>query len=268
MKDVIIPRIGLGTWQNTNPEQCATSVNAALELGYRHIDTAQMYKNEEYVGNGVKQSDVPREDIFLATKIWIDRLDYEGIKQSTERSLKRLQTDYIDLLYVHWPAGKYDAEETMKGFNQLVDEGKIRHIGVSNFTPNLLEEALEISEKPLIANQVETHPLNQQTKLHKFLLKHEMTLVAYSPLARGKVMEIPVLTEIAKKHDASETQVALAWLWSHKDMAAIPKATSKAHIEENLEAVSLELNSEDIGRINALDRNERLVDPAFSPDWD
>ena len=268
MNDAIIPRIGLGTWQNTDPEQCARSVKTALELGYRHVDTAQMYKNEEYVGNGIKQSDVPREDIFLATKVWIDRLDYEGIKQSTEKSLKRLKTDYIDLLYVHWPAGKYDTEETMKGFNQLVDEGKIRHIGASNFTPELLEEALEVSEKPLIANQVETHLLNQQTELHKFLLEHDMTLVAYSPLARGKVLDIPEVTEIAEKYNASETQVALAWLWSHKDVVAIPKATSKVHIKENLEAVTLKLDSEDIEKINSLDRNKRLVDPAFSPDWD
>ncbi|TXT56130.1 MAG: Glyoxal reductase [Candidatus Thorarchaeota archaeon] len=263
----MIPRIGLGTWQNTDPEQCAESVKTALELGYRHIDTAQFYKNEEYVGKGLNQSDVPRGEIILATKVWIDRLGHEDLKKSVDKSLERLDTAYIDLLYVHWPAGKYDPEGTFKAMGELVDEDKIKHIGVSNFTPVLLDEALKVSEYSIIANQVETHPLNQQDEMLKYLQEKDMTLVAYSPLARGNVMDIPELQEIAEKHDVSEAQVSLAWLWSHEKVAAIPKGTSKEHIQENLDAANLRLDNEDIKKIQSIDKEKRLIDPAFAPDW-
>jgi 2,5-diketo-D-gluconate reductase B len=262
-----IPKLGLGTWQNTDPKRCAESVRTALELGYRHIDTAQMYQNEEHVGQGIKQSGVPRADVFLATKVWINNLDYEGVRASTQQSLRKLHTDYIDLLYIHWPAGKYNPEDTLRAFNELREEGMIRNIGVCNFTVPLLEEAMRISDSPIVANQVETHPFLHQDEMGKFLQKHGMTHVAYSPLARGRVLKAPELAEIAEKYNATEAQVSLAWLWSHEGLAAIPKSSNREHLQENFEATNLRLDNEDIKRIGETERKLRIVDPGFSPNW-
>lgn len=158
-----VPAIGLGTWQNTGP-QCADSVVAALDVGYRHVDTAQMYGNEEQVGAGVERSPVPREEVLLATKVLPRNLSRDAVLRSTGENLEKLWTDYVDLLYVHWPSGDYDARETMSAFDQLVDEGKVRHVGVSNFTPDLVEEARRHCDHGVFANQVDRSVLQNTAR--------------------------------------------------------------------------------------------------------
>ena len=177
-------RLGLGTWQNTDPEACANSVETAVEMGYRHVDTAQVYDNEEYVGEGLAAADVDREDVFLATKVWTSQLSYDDVVHSTKESLDKLGVDYVDLLYVHWPANEYDPEDTLPAFDQLYDDGLIRNVGVSNFEPRHLDEAREVLDAPLFANQVEIHPFLPQNELRSYAAENDIELVAYSPLAR------------------------------------------------------------------------------------
>lgn len=264
----VIPGIGLGTWQNTNSGTCAESVKQALDMGYQHIDTAQIYENEEYVGKGINNSDISRKDFFLATKVWINKLGYKDVLSSVETSLEKLDTSYIDLLYVHWPADQYKPEETMKAFNKLVDNGKVKYIGVSNFSPEMVDEAQKHSDAEILANQVEMHPLLQQEEMVNYCQENNIYLVAYSPLARGQVMEIQEIQEIAEKHGATEAQVSLAWLQQKQNVIPIPKASSKKHIRDNLKSTELELDNEDIEKIENISQTQRLVDPDFRKGWD
>ena len=260
-----IPKLGLGTWQNTDGDQCAESVRTALETGYRHVDTAQAYDNEDSVGRGLADADVDREEVFLATKVWKSNLAYDDVLASTEESLDELGVDAVDLLYVHWPAGAYDPEETLRAFDELADDGKIRNVGVSNFTPEQLDEARELTEHGILANQVEMHPLLQQEALQEYAVEHDVYLVAYSPLARGEVANVEEIREIAEKHDASPQQVSLAWLAAKENVVVIPKATSGEHIRDNYGALSLELDDEDVETIDAIETRDRQVDPDFAP---
>ncbi|WP_368276167.1 aldo/keto reductase [Halorussus marinus] len=260
-----MPRLGLGTWQNTEGDQCAESVRTALEAGYRHIDTAQAYDNEESVGEGIAAADVDREDVFLATKIWTSNLAHDDVLSTAEESLDKLGVDYVDLLYVHWPANEYDPEGTLSAFDQLYEEGLIENVGVSNFEPRHLDEAREILDAPVFANQVEMHPLLPQDELVEYGREHDVNLVAYSPLARGEVFDVPEIQDIAEKHDASPAQVSLAWLLQRDGVAAIPKATSEEHILDNWGARDLDLDDEDVAKIESIDTRERQVDPDFGP---
>jgi len=259
-----MPMLGLGTWQNDDPEACATAVATALEAGYRHIDTAQAYGNEEHVGRGIDRADVDREDVFLATKVWIDKLAYDDVLASTEESLRKLGVDAVDLLYVHWPAGEYDPEGTLRAFDELVDAGAVDRVGVSNFEPQQVDEAIDRADAPIVANQVELHPLLPQDELRAHCADRGVEVVAYSPLARGAVFDVPELTEIAEARGVSEAQVSLAWL-REKGVTAIPKATSETHIRDNLASLELDLDAEDIAAIDAIDRTDRRVDPGFAP---
>ncbi|MDS0298197.1 aldo/keto reductase [Halogeometricum sp. S1BR25-6] len=259
-----MPMLGLGTWQNEDPEDCAKAVETALNTGYRHIDTAQAYDNEEHVGEGIENADVPREDVFLATKVWKANLAYDDVLSSTEESLEKLGVDSVDLLYIHWPAGEYDPEETFRALNELYDDGKIDRIGISNFEPENIEEAVEHSDAPIFANQVELHPLLQQEEIRSACEEHDIEVVAYSPLARGNVFDDDVLGEIADDHGVSAAQVSLAWL-REKGVTAIPKATGEDHIQDNWESLGVELDDEQIERIDEMDRNDRQVDPDFAP---
>ncbi|MFB6118391.1 aldo/keto reductase [Halosegnis sp.] len=262
-----MPMLGLGTWENDDLDQCADSVRTALEVGYRHIDTAQIYRNEAGVGDGIAAANVDREDVFLASKVWIDKLSPADVARSTRESLDRLNTDYVDLMYVHWPAGEYAPAETLPAFAELVDDGLVERIGVSNFEPAHLDEAADVLGEQPFANQVEMHPLLPQTELREYAARNDIELVAYSPLARGQVFDVPVLTDIADAHDASAAQVSLAWL-REKGVTAIPKATSEAHIRDNWASLGLDLSAEDIARIDDIDRRDRRVDPDFGPDWE
>ncbi|WP_323173967.1 aldo/keto reductase [Natrialba sp. PRR66] len=259
-----MPMLGLGTWQNDDPEDCTESVRTALEAGYRHIDTAQAYDNEEAVGEGIARANVDREDIFLATKIWISNLSHDDVLETARASIDRLGVDYLDLLYIHWPSRTYDAEETLSAFSELYDEGLIENVGVSNFLPEQVETAVDICDAPIFANQVELHPLLPQEEIRETCEQNDVEVVAYSPLARGDVFEQPTIQDIAAKHDASEAQVSLAWL-REKGVTAIPKATGAEHIQDNWDSLALELEQEDIDAIDAIDETSRQVDPEFGP---
>jgi 2,5-diketo-D-gluconate reductase B len=260
-----MPALGFGTWQNDDPEQCTESVRTALEAGYRHVDTAQAYGNEAAVGAGIDAASVDREDVFLATKVWIDQLAHDDVLASTEASLDRLGTDYLDLLYVHWPADAYDPEGTLSAFEELYDSGAIERIGVSNFEPEHLDVAREAIDAPIFANQVEMHPLLQQRELRAYCADADIELVAYSPLARGNVFDVDVLSDIADDHGVSEAAVSLAWL-REKGVTAIPKATSEDHIRDNWSSLGVDLSADDIERIDGIDERRRLIDPDFGPD--
>ena len=259
-----MPALGIGTWQNEDADQCAESVRTALDLGYRHVDTAQAYRNEDAVGRGIADADVDREDVFLATKVWTSNLGHDDVLESTDDSLDRLGTDHLDLLYVHWPANQYDPEETLQAFAELRDEGKIERIGVSNFEPRHLDEARDVLGELPFANQVEFHPLLPQEDLREYVADEDIELVAYSPLARGEVLDVPEIQAVAEKHGVSEAQVSLAWV-REKGATAIPKATSADHIEDNFASLGVELDDEDVEQIDGIDSRDRQVDPDFGP---
>jgi len=260
-----MPMLGLGTWQNDDPQQCAESVRTALETGYRHIDTAQAYGNEEAVGDGIAAADVPREEVFLATKIHRPHLDYDDVLSKAEECLTELGVDYVDLLYVHWPSHAYDPEETLPAFAELEDRGDVERIGVSNFEPEHVERAAEVLGEYPFANQVELHPLLQQEHLRECAADRGVELVAYSPLARGAVLDHPVVASVAEKHGVSAARVCLAWL-REVGVTAIPKATSESHVRDNWRSLDLELDDDDLERIDAIDETERQIHPDFGPD--
>ena len=261
-----MPVLGLGTWENDDPAQCTESVANALDAGYRHVDTAQIYGNEAAVGEGIAKSDVDREDIFLASKVWIDELAPADVASSTRESLDKLGVDAVDLMYVHWPAGEYEPEETLPAFAELRDDGLIDRIGVSNFEPHHLDAATDVLGETPFANQVEMHPLLRQEELREYTDANGIELVAYSPLARGEILDDPAIVDIAEKHGVSAAQVSLAWL-RETGVTAIPKATGTDHIRDNLASVDLELDDEDVAAIDELGRTDRQLNPDFGPDW-
>jgi 2,5-diketo-D-gluconate reductase B len=260
-----LPPIGLGTYENTDPDACAHAVEYALEIGYRHVDTAEGYDNEQYVGEGIRAASVDREEVFLATKVSPDNLAHDDVIEHARASADRLGVDTIDLLYVHWPIRAYDPDETLSALDELYDEGLIRNVGLSNFLPEQLETAIDRLDAPLFAHQVECHPLLQQDELRRLAREHDHHLVAYSPIAKGSVAEESELQEIAAEHDATPAQVALAWLTSKESVVAIPKSASEGHIEENLAAADFELDEAAIARIDAIDRERREVDFPEAP---
>ncbi len=259
-----IPAIGLGTWENVKQKLCKNAVKTAIEIGYRHIDTAQFYDNEEAVGKGIKASGVAREKLFIASKIWIKNLDHRGVIKSTKESLKRLDVDYLDCIYVHWPAGKYSPEETLPALVQLKEQGLIKNLAVSNFTEELIETALETIDSPIWANQIELHPLLQQPNMQDYLKNKEIYLVAYSPFRHGTILDNPELTALANKYDCSVPRLILAWLVQQENIITIPKASSAEHIKDNFAALEMSLAEEDCQIIETFNRGDRFVDPPFA----
>ncbi|SFS03179.1 2,5-diketo-D-gluconate reductase B [Halomicrobium zhouii] len=262
-----LPPVGIGTWENTGPEECAESVRTALEIGYRHVDTAEAYGNEEHVGEGIARTGIDREEVFLATKVHHEStgLGYDDVTETARASLERLGVDYVDLLYVHWPLGNYDPEDTLSAFDDLVAEGVTRHVGVSNFEPRQVETAMDVLDEPLFANQVEMHPLLQQDDLVSHAQEHDYYLVAYSPLARGDVFDVPEVQDVAAKHGVSEAQVSLAWLRSKENVVAIPKATTEDHVADNWASQNLRLDEEDLTAIDGIEREDRHVEYDEAP---
>jgi len=258
-------RLGYGTYQLEDPEECASGVAHAIDVGYRHVDTAQGYDNEQYVADGIDRTDVDREDLFVATKLSTGNLAYDDAVRTARESRERLGVDSIDLLYVHWPIDTYDPAETIPALDDLVAEGVVENVGLSNFRPDQLDEAIDRLDVPLFAHQVECHPLLQQDELREYARADGHHLVAYSPIARNRVADEPVLQEIAEKHDASPAQVSLAWLLSREAVAPIPKAASREHVAGNWAARDLELDAADLDRIEGLDRGERVVDFDAAP---
>jgi 2,5-diketo-D-gluconate reductase B len=260
-----IPRIGLGTWPMRGAE-CQAAVESALALGYRHIDTAEMYGNEEAVGAALRATGVPREAIFVTTKVWYDKPNGAAIRAGFAACLKRLATPYVDLLLIHWPSPALALADALAGLAALRAAGTARAIGVSNFPAGLLTRAIA-EDHGLACLQVECHALLDQSKLLGLCRAAGMALTAYSPLAKGEAAAHPVLQAIARKHGATGGQVALAWLLAQPGVAMVPKAASAARQAENLGALGLTLDAEDLVAIAALPKDRRFVDPAFAPDW-
>jgi 2,5-diketo-D-gluconate reductase B len=260
---VTIPSIGLGTWR-LRGDQCRLAVLNAIERGYRHIDTAQMYGNEEAVGTGIADASVDRKELFVTTKVWHDNLHHDDLLDAVHGSLERLDVPYVDLLLIHWPDPSVELEESLGAMQELREQNKVKHIGVSNFTPELLDRALEI-EPDLVCNQVEMHPFHSQEAMVEYCQRNDLFLIAYSPLARGNVVDHELLRDIGRKHGRSAAQVTLRWLIQQDNVVAIPKAAPSHLQEENLAATAFELDAEDMQRISDMSESSRLVDPAFAP---
>ena len=258
-------RLGYGTYKLADGEECVAGVAHAVETGYRHVDTAQGYGNEASVSAGIDRTAVDRDDLFVATKLSTDNLSYDDAVATARVSRDRLGVDSIDLLYVHWPIGTYDPEETLSALDDLVDEGVVDRIGLSNFRPDQLDEAIDRLDHDVFAHQVECHPLLQQEVLRERADDRDHWLVAYSPIARNRVADVDVLREIAATHDASPAQVSLAWLLSKDRAAPIPKAADFDHVEANWAAREVDLTDDEIARIDAIDRTERIVDFEEAP---
>ena len=262
-----LPAIGLGTWPMTGTE-CTQAVRQALDVGYRHIDTATAYDNEAAVGQALRDSDVPREQIHLTTKVWWDRLEPKAMRQSLEDSLRALGTEHVDLFHIHWPGQDWDLlARSIETLVALRDEGKARHIGVANFPLGLLRQVVETLGAPLSAIQVEYHVLLDQQPLLDYARRHDLLLTAYTPLARGQAAAQPVIQEVARKHGVLPGQVALKWLLDQDGVAAIPKASSRENQLANLAALDVQLDDEDRAAIAGLPKDQRVVSPAFAPDW-
>jgi 2,5-diketo-D-gluconate reductase B len=264
--DARVPALGFGT-SHMKEEVAREGVSHALSIGYRHIDTAALYENEHEVGKGIRDSGVPRGEIWLTTKVPPGSLRREDVLSSARQSLSRLATDYVDLLLVHWPDQSVPLAETLGAMAEIRQQGGARYLGVSNFTVSLLEEALAIDPQ-LITNQVEYHPLLSQEAMLTMCRQRGLFLTAYSPLAMGRVFHSEALTEVAAVHGRSVAQVALRWLVQQDRVAAIPKAASPKHREANLEIFDFELSEEDMARVSGAASGERIIDPHWAPDWD
>lgn len=260
-----VPALGFGTWKISG-DACRDAVRDALDLGYRHLDTATVYQNETQVGEGWKASGVPREAFFLTTKVWRDDLAPRDVRASIEASLQRLQTDHVDLLLIHWPNPDVPLEDTLEAMFRAREEGKTRHVGVSNFPSTLFAEAC--THGPIFCNQVEYHPYLSQHLLIDQARAHDALLTAYSPLVRGGVEDDAVLAEIGHRHGKTAAQVTLRWLVQQVNVAAIPKAASHAHRRANLEIFDFALSDDEMTQIYALARGYRRTSPDFAPDWD
>ncbi len=264
--DTAIPILGFGVWQLTGDE-CLNSVLKALEVGFRHIDTADRYGNHLQVAEAIKQSGIARSELFITTKVPHTALDKETLTNNVKRYLEELQTDYLDLLLIHWPNKEVPIKESLAAMNGLKEQGLIKAIGVSNFTIRHLEEALATGVE-ITNNQVEFHPSLNQKNLKEFCDAHEITLTAYSPIAQGQDLQIPLIMELAQKYERSEAQVILNWLIS-KNIVAIPRSSKPERIEDSFKTLEWELSPEDVAAIDELNTNNRLVMPPhaeFSPE--
>lgn len=263
-----IPAIGLGTW-DLRGEICEKRIVDALAMGYRHIDTAAMYDNEVAVGNGIRAGETPREEVFLTTKVWHDNAGDGPFQRSVEASLKRLDLDYVDLVLMHWPDPGTPIAETMGALADLKRRGLTRHIGVSNFTVDLLKQAVSCSNEPLAVNQVEYHPFLDQSAVLAECARHGVALTAYSPLAKGQVFSDPLIAEIARTHGKNAGQVGLRWLVQQEGVVAIPRSSRMERIAEFIAIDDFALTDDEMRRISSLGSAAgRLVDFDFAPRWD
>ncbi|MGB7221472.1 MAG: aldo/keto reductase [Bradyrhizobium sp.] len=262
-----LPRLGLGTFRMQG-DTCRTAVESALALGYRHLDTAEMYGNEEAVGAAIAASKIARKDLHVTTKVWNENLAPDAIRRAFDTSLKKLRLDQLDLYLVHWPAPKRNLPAMFETLMKLKQEGRARAIGVANFNIALLKKVVEEIKAPIACNQVEYHVMLDQTPLRKYLAAKSIPLVAYCPLAQGRAASNETLMAIGKKHGASAAQVALKWLLDQDGVAAIPKASRAESQRANLEALNIGLDDEDRQAIAGLPKDQRYVNPGFAPAWD
>jgi 2,5-diketo-D-gluconate reductase B len=264
-----MPKLGLGTWRMEGRE-CEAAVGRALALGYRHLDTAEMYGNEAAVGAGLAGSAVPRAEVHVTTKVWWEHLQPDALRDALHRSLDRLGTPYVDLYLIHWPPPPSvdHLPAALEALTALKDEGLAHAIGVSNFPVALLRQAVEEAGTPIACNQIEYHALLDQSAVLDYARAHDIAVTAYSPLAQGRLADYPALTAIARKHGATPSQIALAWLLEQPGVAAIPKAARAESQQANLEALSIRLDDEDRATIALLPKGERFVSPSWAPRWD
>lgn len=264
---ISLPRLGLGTFRMQG-DTCRAAVESALGLGYRHIDTAEMYGNEEAIGAALASSAVRRSDLHITTKVWHENLAPDAIRRAFDASLNKLRLDHVDLYLVHWPSRSMNLPAVFETLMRLKQEGRTRAIGVANFTTALLKTVVEEIKAPIACNQVEYHVMLDQSTLLKYLAAKSIPLVAYCPLAQGRVASDETLARIGKKHGASAAQVALKWLLDQPGVAAIPKASRSESQKANLDALNVSLDDDDRKQIAALPKDRRCVSPAFAPDWD
>ena len=267
--DARIPKIGLGTWE-LRGEICSEIVRAALELGYTHIDTAQGYANEEAVGEGLAASGLPRRDVFITTKVQPRRLALGDLQRSVEESLKRLRVDQIDLLLLHWPNPQIPLADSILALNKVKRDGLVRHIGLSNFTLALLDEAWHLSTEPFAAAQLEYHPYLDQGKMLAALRRRDMAIIAYCPIALGKVVGDPVIEAIGAAHRRSAAQVTLRWLVQQPDIIAITRSSKPARLAENFAVFDFSLSSAEMAQMGALPKSDKhlINQPHWVPVWD
>lgn len=253
---VKMPKLGFGVFQ-ISKEECERCVLEAIKIGYRHIDTAQSYFNEEEVGNAISKCEIPREELFITTKVWIDNYGYEKAKESVLNSMKKLKTDYIDLVLLHQPYSDYYG--AYKALQELYGAGKIRAIGVSNFSPDRLADIAAFNEIAPHVNQVETNPLHQQLEAQKNMEKLNVQMEAWAPFGEGRnnMFHNPILKEIAEKHNKSVAQIILRWLMQ-RNIVALAKSTHAERMKENIEIFDFELSNEDIKKISQLDTETSL----------
>jgi diketogulonate reductase-like aldo/keto reductase len=260
--DAKIPALGLGTWE-LRGEACQRAVEQALALGYRHLDTAQGYDNEEDVGAAIAASGVGRDEIFLTTKVRPRNFRREALLASSEASLAKLGVESVDLLLLHWPNADIPLEETLAALHEARARGMACHVGVSNFNPSMLRQA--VAAGPTLTNQIEYHPFLSQARMLALAAEYGLLITAYSPVARGKVMNDPTLQRIADRYGKSPAQVALRWLLQQPRVVAIPKAASPQHLAANLDLFDFSLDEHEMSAVHALARGERLVE---NPDLD
>lgn len=258
---VTIPKMGFGTWQ-IKGAVCYQSVATALEVGYRHIDTAHVYHNHTQVGKAIRESSIERSQLFVTSKLWIDEFQQPSVRPALERALSELQLDYLDLYLMHWPNKAVPVKATLTELNKAQNEGLIKTVGVSNFTIRHLEKVLETGI-PIVNNQVEFHPSLYQQELLSFCQNNKIALTAYSPLAQGQDLQLPLIQELAQKYDRDHSQIILNWLLQ-KDIITIPRSTSQEHIKSNFQALDFDLTSEEISAIDGLDTHNRLLNPNFA----
>lgn len=260
---VKMPQLGYGVYQVTQ-EECERCVLDALEVGYRSLDTAQSYYNEEQVGSAIVKSGVPREDIFLTTKVWIEHYGYEQAKRSVLKSMEKLQTSYLDLILLHQPFADYYG--AYRALEELYEEGKVRAIGVSNFYPDRLVDIASFAKIRPMVNQVETHPFHQQRKAKEYMDKYQVQIEAWAPFGegRGGLFENPVLTAIGEKYGKTTAQVMLRW-HLQRGVVVIPKSTHKERMKENFEVFDFTLAQEDMEAINRLDKEESSFFSHYDP---
>ncbi|MGJ4944672.1 aldo/keto reductase [Bradyrhizobium sp. HKCCYLS1011] len=262
-----IPAIGLGTWE-LRGRTCARIVEQALTLGYRHVDTAQVYENEREVGEGLRASHIRRDQVFLTTKVWTTHFAPHDLERSTKESLVRLRVSEVDLLLLHWPNPHVPLAETLGALAHAKSLGLTRHIGVSNFTVALIDEAVATSPEPLICNQVEYHPYLDQTKVREACARNGVAMVAYSPVARGKIKNDATLARIGRAHGRTPAQICLRWL-VQQNVVAIPRTSRVERLSENIDVFDFTLSDAEMDEIFALGGAEdRMTNFAFAPKWD
>lgn len=263
-----MPDLGVGTFR-LEGKKAYNSVSMALEVGFRHIDTAQIYANEAQVGQAIKDSNVPRSELFITTKVWNDKLNKTSFIDSVKESLAKLQVEHVDLLLIHWPSPSNgeSMSQYLTELKRAKEMGLTKHIGVSNFSIANLNEAMQtLDSREIFTNQIEVHPYLTNTKLRAFCQQHDIHVTAYMPFVVGKVLKDDTVLDIAKKHNASAAQVVLAWI-NANGMTTIPSSTKRENLEDNFDD-SVKLDSDDIDRINALNCGDRQATPDFAPQWD